>query len=168
MTNLPFDKPLDNETSKAFQCFTIYRDLGSDRSLDKAYQLSKDNVTLKANGTWRKWSEKHHWVDRAKAYDAYLIEKSRQAREEEHLKELGEYRDELGRLSRLTMNTGKLVLARCLKRIQSMSEQEIDKLDVKHVSALMRAANDSIEKGMDGWGMALAVDDLVDMLESEE
>lgn len=53
------------ETTKAFEAFRVYRDLGSERSIAKAgKQLGKNRVTLEG------WSSKFNWVERAAAWDA--------------------------------------------------------------------------------------------------
>jgi hypothetical protein len=60
--------PLEEETAMAFHAFAAYRDLPpSKRSIAAvARQIGKDP------GHLRLLSAKHSWVDRAKAYDAWL------------------------------------------------------------------------------------------------
>lgn len=63
------------ETTKAFEAFCVYRDLGTDRSIAKAgKQLGKNRVTLE------QWSSKYDWVKRVAAWDA---EQDRIARQEQ-------------------------------------------------------------------------------------
>lgn len=68
------------ESDRAYQAFTVYRDMGAERSLDKAYVLlwtQKHQNTTKtapkeAPRHWSEWSSKFAWVERAKAFDAHL------------------------------------------------------------------------------------------------
>lgn len=63
------------ETTKAFEAFRVYRDLGAERSIAKAgKQLGKNRVTLEG------WSSKFNWVERVAAWDA---EQDRIARQEQ-------------------------------------------------------------------------------------
>ena len=80
----------EKEGIRAYEAFCYYRDLGTGRSLDKAYQRyleikkgSKDVQGKRAPAKWREWSVKHHWVERVKAYDEYLERERRRINEEE-------------------------------------------------------------------------------------
>jgi hypothetical protein len=52
------------ETSKAFEAFQLYRDLGPERSLAKVGQQLGKSTTL-----MERWSQKWNWVVRAAAWD---------------------------------------------------------------------------------------------------
>lgn len=69
---------MPNESSKAYAAFCVYRDLGPERSLEKAIQkLDKKRVK---QTVWR-WSSKYNWVARCKAYDDYIERRKREERE---------------------------------------------------------------------------------------
>lgn len=159
----PFN-PLPNETSKAYAAFQVYRDLGAGRSLAAAYEQSTQKVG-RANKVWGDWSAKYHWVERAKAYDAYLANKARLQREDEHARELAEYREQLAKSSRAALVAGQRALKIALDKLERMNHSDVQ---VKSLPALIRAANDTIEKAMDGWGAALAVDDLMEALNVDD
>ena len=79
-----------NESSRAFAAFCVYRDLPPmERSLDKAYTLSKNDGTnavqkrYTANGTWQGWSTQYDWVNRAKAFDDFRFQKQAEAKQSE-------------------------------------------------------------------------------------
>lgn len=55
----------NGETARAFEAFSIYRDMGADRSLRKVVQRLDKNLT-----TIGDWSVKYEWVKRAAAWDA--------------------------------------------------------------------------------------------------
>ncbi len=62
----PWDQQA-NESSKAFERFALYRDMGAGRSLRK---LGKD-LALNAS-TLAEISKKHNWQERVVAFDAYV------------------------------------------------------------------------------------------------
>lgn len=88
---LPFDKPLDNESDKAYAAFCAYRDMPPDeRSIEVAYNARKSNERatkgLATSGRWVKWSTDYSWVERAKAYDVHSDRVFLKAREREIIK----------------------------------------------------------------------------------
>ncbi|MCL6611189.1 MAG: hypothetical protein K6T66_06590 [Peptococcaceae bacterium] len=66
------------ESSKAYAAFCVYRDLGPERSLEKALQnLSKKRAKWQL---WQ-WSSKYNWVARCQAYDDYIERRKREEKE---------------------------------------------------------------------------------------
>ena len=62
---------LEHESSKAFEGFVAYRDMGITRSIrEVAEKLGKSRALLE------RWSSKYQWVDRARAYDDYMDKKA--------------------------------------------------------------------------------------------
>lgn len=67
----------DDETSKAYEAFVAYRDLGVERSIDRAYaalsskrrKKSAKRASTRAPRHWGTWSVRFAWVDRATAWD---------------------------------------------------------------------------------------------------
>lgn len=58
------------ESAKAFRAFMAYRDLGRNRSQEKArVKLGRNLGYIKMIA---EWSSKYNWVERAAAYDAHL------------------------------------------------------------------------------------------------
>ena len=66
------------ESTKAYAAFCVYRDLGTERSLEKAGQTLDKPRTRKWLG---EWSAKYNWLERAMAYDDYLERKKREEKE---------------------------------------------------------------------------------------
>lgn len=68
MAELDDLKPWDRqpgETSKAYQAFSIYRDLGAARSVRRvSEELAKTQTVIK------RWSSAYNWVERAAAWDS--------------------------------------------------------------------------------------------------
>ncbi len=70
----------NGETAEAYAAFSVYRDLGPRRSIDKAYRQHLGNkratevseLTMRASGRWTTWSVIFAWQARAFAYDRHL------------------------------------------------------------------------------------------------
>lgn len=60
----PWERQI-GETSKAYQAFCVYRDMGPDRSLRKVARTLHKSLTI-----IRDWSVKYNWVERAAEWDA--------------------------------------------------------------------------------------------------
>jgi len=72
----------EDETQRAYEVFCVYRDLGPERSLQKAH----DEEYGEGAGNLRYvegWSSEYDWPERAQAYDRYLEKKRREEYEEE-------------------------------------------------------------------------------------
>src|SRR5579883_2449047 len=84
----------DGETQKAYSAFCVYRDMGTARSLLKAYrqQAGKAGATS-VSGRWTEWSDVHNWLRRAEYYDAYLERQARANKEAEYHAELEKFRE---------------------------------------------------------------------------
>lgn len=64
---------LTGETAKAYEAFTVYRELETGkRSLEAVAQMLNKSKTLLA-----RWSTANNWVERAAAYDDHLREQER-------------------------------------------------------------------------------------------
>lgn len=68
----PWDKR-KGEPNRAYAAFCVYRDLGPDRSVDKAHALLKGGriAAGRAQGQWWEWSSDFEWVSRAIAFDEH-------------------------------------------------------------------------------------------------
>jgi len=71
---------LKGETDTAYHRFMTYLEMGHDRSISKvAEKLQKGN---RYDNVLKRWSSKHNWVERVKAYDAAQYKKNLENREE--------------------------------------------------------------------------------------
>lgn len=70
-----------DETTKAYKAFTLYRDMGAERSLSKV----REKLGRKSGyeRQLQEWSSQHKWVERAAAYDHDLEERLTAAFEEQ-------------------------------------------------------------------------------------
>lgn len=69
------------ETSRAYAAFSVYRDLGPQRSLAKALAAAAKKPSNRRH--WQRWAAKYRWVERAQAYDDYLDRLAREKAEQE-------------------------------------------------------------------------------------
>jgi len=106
-----------DEGSKAYAAFCVYRDLGPERSLDKA--LSEANKKPTNRRHWSRWMEKYRWYERAQAYDDYIEEKKREKNEKAIL-------DMADRHARLAM----AFLQRVAQRLQQIDPSELSPADM--------------------------------------
>lgn len=75
--DLPWDAPIEGETSLMYTYFAAFRDMGIHRNLrDLSRQLGLNGTT------WlEKLSRRNHWTQRALAYDVYMDSKRREVNE---------------------------------------------------------------------------------------
>jgi len=107
---------LPNESSKAYQAFCIYRDLGVERSLEKVAQ----NRGKPGSRSWLdSWSTKYHWVERARAYDDYLEQEKRKEREKAILEMVDRHIKEAMALQQ-----------KALERLKTLNPDELTTRDV--------------------------------------
>lgn len=71
----------EGEGDKPFRAFTIYRDMGAERSLRKVATAIGHNQKV----TCEHWSRKFGWVDRVRKYEDHLDALKRQAEEGERV-----------------------------------------------------------------------------------
>ena len=123
----PWERQL-NETSRAWEAFAIYRDMGASRSIAKvARELGKNKVVLE------KWSTEYDWVKRCAAWD---VEKDRVARETQ-IKDIIEMRQRHASIAKKMLDTADHALDNI--KPDEVSTNEIARL-VEIASKLERIA----------------------------
>jgi hypothetical protein len=86
------------ETSRAYEAFGAYRDLGSARSLAKVGQLLG-----KSTGLMERWSAAHSWVDRVAALEARDAMLRREAVEEYLATQAEDHAQRVGRIAEILL-----------------------------------------------------------------
>lgn len=114
---------LPGESSKAYEAFCIYRDLGVDRSIEKT---AKSRLKPGSYSWLRNWSSKYNWVERARAYDDYLEREKRKEQEKAILEMVERHTKEAMALQQ-----------KALERLKSLDPNELSTRDV--LSYLMEA-----------------------------
>jgi len=157
----PYDR-LENETSKAYQAFVVYRDLGGLRTIDAvAQELNKSHALI------GRWSRQHSWVERTEAWDT---DQDYERQKEAIAAKRREYKQNLAEFQKNNLAVGRAAFkatATTTKQIMEFVErnERIDSWDDAN-----KAAN--IIKGLAGlsdlWAKALAVDRLLERLEADD
>lgn len=112
----PWERQI-GETSKAWEAFRTYRDIGPGRSIAKAGEiLGKNRVTLE------QWSSKNSWVKRAAAWDD---EQDRIARQEQ-VKAIKDMRKRHADLA-------TAMLVKAAKALQRIPDDEVKAGDVSRM-----------------------------------
>lgn len=73
----PYER-LPDESEKAYEAFSIYRDLGVNRSLELVSKKLTKNVQL-----IKRWSADYNWVERVRLYDEQIDQQARKQLEKE-------------------------------------------------------------------------------------
>ncbi len=141
----------EGETPKAYQAFTVYRNMGATRSLDRvAAEIYGTELTQKRHRNRSQistWSRQNNWVDRCRDWDREeeLLRRERQREIDiaEHDLKLEEYRSQNEHLGHGYMELGErlleilnLTLDPIAFRLQKLSESQdpnarIDKADLE-------------------------------------
>ena len=120
-----WSEPLPNETTKQFEAFCVYRDMGRERSIEKvSKKLSKSTALI------QRWSSKNDWINRVAEYDAYL--------EKERLKEINKKHKQIT----------QLMLKRAIDGLKRKVEKGDDVSDSAIISYIDKAVN--IERLIEG------------------
>ena len=110
------------EGPKPWSAFTLYRDMGPDRSITKvARQYGKSRSLIE------RWSAKWRWVGRCRAWDA----------EQDRLRRAAQT-TEIEAMAKRQVHLGMLLQARAAKRFQDMSEAEVAGLTMYEASHLLQ------------------------------
>ncbi len=113
------------ESTKAFETFLIYRDMGITRSL---HQLAKE-TGLKYNAI-AQWSSRYNWADRINAMNEYKIQENKKINQEIQRKEIDRINQRLDAKSKLIN-----VLIQVL--INNADKYNDAELDIKEFSSML-------------------------------
>jgi hypothetical protein len=153
-----------DESAQAYCAFVAYRDLRSERSIDRAYRAvrGQQNGNKRATGQFTEWSQRYEWKQRAEAYDAYLEHKFRSEQEESASKaywnDLGAYFD---RQKKLSAAAGNVAIALLTKAGEGLKRLDASHLKPLELASICRAAAAIAAAASDAEAVALGVDDLL-------
>jgi hypothetical protein len=112
------------ESTKAFEAWTIYRDLGAQRSLQKTAELyygSRSNVRQ-----LQRWSSRFNWVERARASDVEREMLRRSAVEEYLTSQAEDHAEREGRIAEILLTVREEAARQALSMVRwPLSEQRI-------------------------------------------
>lgn len=111
------------ETPKQWEAFVLYRDMGSERSIQKvadALGKTKPNLGL--------WSRNNHWVDRSNAWDA----------EVDRLNRLQQVKD----IKKMREKHTAIASAMLVKAAQALNQIPVDDIKASDVSKMVAVASE--------------------------
>jgi len=130
------------ESSKAYQAFLRYRDLGPGRSVAKAVEVRQAAEEGKARyfHWWRRWAAKWHWLERAQAWDDHVHELAESERLESQLHLRQQEIEEAEKQRKLRLEEaralrtgGRRIWARFLRLVDA---GEVDKMVLERVRSI--------------------------------
>ena len=155
----------ENETAKAYNAFTIYRDMPVlSRTIDKAYKAHTNSTKMSTH--WRVWSTKFNWIDRTADYDAYnsdcnskAIQAARLQNKVERITKLSELLD-LGSDILATLGLGDSSHADAIRAIDIACKHLRAEFDDEATQKVETANNDVIVKVIKAGPDGVSFDDL--------
>ena len=120
---MPFEcwEKLPGETGLAYTAFCAFRDLGPERNIRKAVDVSEkdEGKRGKRYGVWRNWAALFRWRERAEDYDRY-----REKLKQEEIRKTIEAQGEMHRVV-----TGKM-LAAVSRKLDTMKAEDLTQSNV--------------------------------------
>lgn len=137
---------LPADTPKEFEAFSIYRDLGQDRSVAKAEVIYRERQGLPALDPDKKrrsnpvalWSSKYRWVERAAAYDAWLDAKAVTAAKRRRIQRAEKHADDQEAVQDVLMHPVRVAQQKLADVLAGRTEDDLEKLSVKELVGLVR------------------------------
>jgi hypothetical protein len=156
---------LPGETSKAWEAFSTYRDLGKRRGISKASAvLGKTKRQLEA------WSSKFDWVSRAAAFDVYhdrrRLESALNSDCELHGRKLEAFRLQNEQMGQAQMMICGELLSIAQAEIQRIKKSKVE-LGLRDILALVSTAARIAVMGSELVAQALGVDQILMEMEKE-
>lgn len=111
----------ENETTKAYEAFCIYRDMGRERSLAKVAEKQQKSGSLIG-----RWSRENDWVDRAAKWDDEQERIEREIAQKEQAKAIKSMRERHAKLA-------EAMLIKAAKGLARIPDDEIKPGDVSRM-----------------------------------
>lgn len=111
----------ERETTKAYEAFCIYRDMGRERSLSKVAEKLQKSETLMG-----RWSRENGWVERAAKWDDEQDRIERETAQREQVKAIKEMRKRHADL-------GNAMLIKAARALQKIPDDEIKPGDISRM-----------------------------------
>ncbi len=149
-----FDRA-DEESPQAFAAFAAYRDMGTDRSIERVSRECRKSVSL-----CNRWSQRHGWVERAAAYDAHMdAERIGGAEKAAHDEGFQRHLADL----RAWATTSHSVVASCLKvagrSLEAFAQLPAEAVTVGETASLIRSALALSEAAFNADALALGLNE---------
>lgn len=119
---------LPQESSKQFEAFTLYRDLGPNRSIQKVAQERTEGRPHTSR--LKEWSFKYEWVERATAYDAHLDEIRRSGKEDEIRELAAQNSHEIDKMNIRHALEAQLLQNKAIEKLESLNIEDMKPHDI--------------------------------------
>jgi hypothetical protein len=152
------------ETAKAYEAFSIYRDMGVARSITKvAQELDKSRTQI------GKWSERHNWVERVRIFDddqdVARQQEAMESRKQEHRDQLMAFGIKHTQLGKQAFKAAALGTQKLAKYLEDNKEKDIESIaEATQVANIVK----TIMPISDFWAKGLAIDRLLAKLEADD
>lgn len=169
---------LENESNRAYECFLVYCELGTERTIDKAFDKYNQEriedgskrdrhsrIRTRADGSWYEWASRHQWVERAAKYDQWkrdrdfaIVQKAIATSKEKAIKEMFEA---FNNSFRVNVKGGDALLSLVLRRIRDEGAT-CSTRDLKLLAATYRDATIAQKQAYDMWMSLVGLEDLIE------
>jgi hypothetical protein len=167
----PWDYLPELDTSKSYEAFKEYRDMGLSRSLDKVRQLLSKAAGYV--GQLERWSRTHFWPARVQAFDQYIDQQQQAALVKKevtsHTQKLQQYRakiETMGWTAISAAQDGYEVVQELIQGLKELSPEKKRELKTPDIRNIAMASTTCAEKGLQLLHDALAVGQLLDQLQT--
>lgn len=160
----PWDRQ-EGETPKAYTAFCAYRDMGTERSLEKYARTlgGKWQETGRIPSHVGAWSSRYSWPARAAAWDEHLDRERRAVVvESERGRALREHLETTRKMSREMLETGAAMLALARRSLKAYSQLPAESVQPTEASSLGRTGVALIQTGLDAEAHALGVETAIE------
>lgn len=111
------------ESAKAYEAFASYRDLGSERSIQKVSQQCTKNVSL-----LKRWCSRWNWVERTRAWDNELTREAKAYAEKQ--------------IQSMLERHVKIAFQLQRQALEALESLEIEQLSPKDILSFLRLATE--------------------------
>lgn len=134
----------EGESAKAFEAFTVYRDLGPNRSFTKA-----GAILNKSNQLMSRWASAYKWQMRVMAWDAELDRIKRELK----FKEIEDMHQRHAKHAQSIETSAMVPIQSFLKKVQKLQrtneETDFDKMNIRDLFKLVKDIAHLMPKIMD-------------------
>lgn len=161
----PWDRQ-EKETTRAYQTFCVYRDLGASRSMQAVIDAIGSTIS-----TLHNWSSTHNWNERSNAFDDYMERQKRDAtiasELANHQRKIEEFRGQNEKLGKGMLSTAAQMLELGQKQLSGM-KQRGDDIPTRELPGFMRSASAIAETGSRLIAESLGVDRILNDIAKAE
>ncbi len=177
---------LEGETDKAYLAFSIYRDLGLNRTVlaaQREYDLKTgkaDNGRKKsASGSFDKWLKVYRWEERVREWDTAQENRRRsmlmEAEDEKYLSDIEAFRQTIADIGNGALATAKAAMNIVQGQVEMLQQATVDSKplnpqQLEDLTTLLKCSRDTVavlEGGKSALNDAYGLNAVIDLVELE-